>query len=803
MAQSIPPRKTFGSNHRQVSDQTPVSVTDDTWLANAREAFQVSTSFMETNLTKDWQASIAHFQSKHMPGSKYHTETYKYRSKLFRPKTRSVVRQVEAAAAATFFSQIDVIDYEAQDDKNPMQLASAALRQELLNHRLTGYRQIPWFQICVGAMQEACVIGVVGSKQFWDYREREVNVMMTDPNTGESVLDELGQQANQTQRIKMKDQPDIKLYPIENLRFDPAAEWTDVVNTSPYFIALDPMRVGEVRAKTKSGEWQNVDDSTLLAARNSAYDLVRGQREQGKEDDKDSRYSKALSDFDIVWVHENFLIQDQMDYHFYTLGTIARLTEARPLEEVYLHGMRPCVVGTNMIEPHRALPDSLVHISKGLNKEANELVNSRMDNVKLVLNKRWLVRRGKQVDLQSLVRNVPASVTLVNDIDKDVFPVEFQDVTSSSYAEQDRLNVDQDELTGSFSTGSVSTNRKLGETVGGLAMLRGTSNTMTQYVIRVFAETWVEKVLNQLDQLEQYYESDMEVLTVVAKRANVEKYGVTQITKDLLMQPARVIVSVANSAMDPTIRLELFLYAMKTYAEMNQIMPPDIDREALKNYIFGLLGFRDGSQFSVDPQGNPQLVAAQQMIEQLQQQLEGKMLEIQAKNEAQFAKIEADKQVKAAELGQQEKESEREARLQLILAQMAEQTKLLIAQLSSDSREQTARNSDEVKALIATLQSNTQQAMAASKSNPDSITYIDQSVKGTIEKLMDSFSTIQQENSSSQDVLSQVVQQLQQNQQDIAQLQQLIEAPRENEIIERDEEGIPLKTRSRIVREPT
>jgi hypothetical protein len=389
------------------------------------------------------------------------------------------------------------------------------------------------------------------------------------------------------------------------------------------------------------------------------------------------------------------------------------------------------------------------------------LVNTRLDNVKLVLNKRYLVKRGKQVDLQSLVRNVPASVTLVNDVQTDVLPMEFQDVTSSAYAEQDRVNVDFDELLGSFSAGSIATNRKLGETVGGLQMLRGTSNTMGQYLIRVFSETWVEKVLNQLDELEQYYESDIELLNLMGRRANISKYGIEAVTKDILMAPARVTVNVANSAQDPTVRLELFTFAMQKYAEFRQNMPPDMDPEPVKAYIFGLLGFRDASRFTKDKDGNPELAAAQQMIQQLQQALESKMAEIKANNEAKFAaieakrdesmakiqnereiraveletednrlaaEIEAEDNRKSAELMQKDQQAKREADLKLIVAQLQEANSKQIAELQEANAQQMAslhervvaaiaENSDETKLLIAEMNNKTQERVASMRPN--------------------------------------------------------------------------------------
>ena len=327
MAEVLPPRRKFGANLRPQTarDVAPKDeVDEDIWLTRAREAFDISTSFIETNYRRDWNNSIRHFQNRHMQGSKYYSETYKYRSKSFRPKTRSTVRSVEAATASAFFSQLDVISVDPEDDKDPLQLAGTDLRQELMNYRLSAKRQIPWFQICVGAMQDAEVMGLVCSKQFWDFREKEVTVELS--SEGQSVLDETGKPATKKEMQTVRDQPDIKLYPLENIRFDPSAEWTDVVNSSPFFIAMDSMRIGEVKAKIKSGDWKNIEDSMLLSARNSYYDSTRQTRQDRKEDDKDPRYSQALSEFDMVWVHENFMRIEEEEWQYYTLSTVAILS---------------------------------------------------------------------------------------------------------------------------------------------------------------------------------------------------------------------------------------------------------------------------------------------------------------------------------------------------------------------------------------------------------------------------------------------------------------------------------------------
>lgn len=695
---ATPPRRSTASrmpgNHKDAGVGTK-SDTSDEWLKRAQVAFEASTTFYETNYRSVWEDNVRHYQSKHATGSKYLTDAYKFRSKHFRPKTRSMVRNNEAAIAGAFFSMLDTVSVEAYDEKDPIASVSAEMRQFLVNYRLNGYRQIPWFQICIGAAQAAQVIGVVCSKQWWEYRTKDVASREPVMIQGMHAIDEAtGQPAyrDTTKKQTVRDRPQVTLYPIENVRFDPAADWTDVANSSPYLILMEPMRVADVKEQIKRGDFIAVDDNQLLVARNAVYDGVRRQRDGGdREDSTDPRYGQPLSDFDIVWVYENFMRIDGEEKHFYTLGTTVRLSEVRDLAEVYLHcedGERPVVIGTCALEAHRAVPDSLVHITKPTQKETNEVSNTRLDNVKLVLQKRYLVRRGKQVDLQSLLRNAPGSPTLVTDIEKDVLPLEFNDVTGSSYQEQDRINADFDELAGSFSQGSVATNRRLNETVGGLQLAKGSSNSMTQYTIRVFSETWVEPVLCQLDKMEQHYESNVQLLGVMARKAEFEKkLGIPfealdeQAIEAILMAPATLTVNVANSAMDPMLRLEQFINAMKVYAEMSQTLPPDVDRSEVKKVIFSLLGFRDVRRFESDEQANlpPEVMAQiQQLTQQLQelaaenQQLKGahdiKAMESQARMEQQAHDSEVKNEIAIRESAQRMTIAERNARTKNALA---------------------------------------------------------------------------------------------------------------------------------------
>jgi hypothetical protein len=588
------------------------------------------------------------------------------------------VRSNEAAGVAAFFANPDAASIEPQNPDDPLQVASAAVQKELLNYRLEN--SIPWFLTCIGALQDAQVVGVVASYQNWEYEEKQITrkfelldengMPIIDGETGEPAIEE------KTETTVLKDQPVCELFPIENIRIHPGAKWTDPVNTSPFLILMWPVFVKDVKAKMntndpKTGEpkWKKLDDGELKSAVKPIYDSTRTVREGDREDSTDSQTSAKLNDFDIVWVHENFMNVDNQDYVYLTLGTNHMLTDPVPIEKRYFHGERPVTMGYGVVETHKIMPDSLVGLGAPIQKELNENASQRSDNVKLVMNKRWMVRRGSQVNPKSITRNVAGDVIFVNDLDKDVKGEEFHDVTGSSYMEQDRLNVDFDELVGMFSPSTIQTNRRLNETVGGMNMMRGGVNTLVEYLLMTFSQTWLEPTLKQLIKLEQYYETDQTVLAIAAQKAQLyQKYGIDQITDELLNQNLTIRVNVGMGATDPMLKLERFGFGMDKYmdieAKATEISaqtgrPPSINLEEVQKEIFGRLGHRDGTRFfnraeaGQDPvidQLISQMEQMYAMIEQLQAALEDKQADREVKLiETQF-KEEGQNQRKAAEL---------------------------------------------------------------------------------------------------------------------------------------------------------
>ena len=487
-----------GANAVTSGDQG--GATNDPWLKLAKDAFSRSTTYFENNYRKEWEDGLRMFQSRHPRDSKYLSDAYKFRSRLFRPKSRSVLRKNEATAALAFFSNPDVTSLDPGNSSLESAMG-AELMKEIIQYRLT--KTIPWFLTVIGGFQDAMNIGLVCSLQHWRYRQKMEKVTKQGQlPTGEVVSVDMNQPK------VLEDRPCIDLFPIENVRFDPGAQWYDVAGTSPYIILRIPMYVGDVldnmETQDRSGaKWTAYTKEEILQSRIKADDSMLPGRLDGKEDPADMK--GEVNEFETVMVHLNFIRQGHETNCFYTLEDKRRLTDPVPLEEMFLHckdGKPPVVIGFCVIETHRPVPPSLINLGSQLQRELNESVNSRQDNVKFVLNKRTLFRRGANIDIQGWNKNTPGSSHLVNDVEKDVRPVEYQDVTSSAFQEQDRMNVDFDELMGNFAQGSVLTNRKLNETVGGMRMMAQGANMLTEYTLRIFVETWAEPVLRQLSKME-------------------------------------------------------------------------------------------------------------------------------------------------------------------------------------------------------------------------------------------------------------------------------------------------------------
>lgn len=192
---------------------------DAYWLKLARDGFSASTDFLDDGVRGEWVAAMSRFNSTHPPGSKYHSDAYKKRSKIFRPKTRSAARRAEALTAKALFANSDLIDCRGQNTGSDIQAASARVNKALLLYRLE--HTIPWFITAMGARQDCFNTGICVSLQTWKYEEEEiVDLVPLLDEMGAPVVDEEGNElGEEIKTVKIRhDKPTIQLMPTGQTR---------------------------------------------------------------------------------------------------------------------------------------------------------------------------------------------------------------------------------------------------------------------------------------------------------------------------------------------------------------------------------------------------------------------------------------------------------------------------------------------------------------------------------------------------------------------------------------------------------
>ena len=627
-------------------EDTPL---ENKWIRIARQMYEDSTEYLDANIRYQWEKNLSLFNSNHPPGSKYNSSAYEKRSRFFRPKTRTAVRNLQAAMAVAFFTNEDVVSIDATNPNDEMNAAAAIVTQSVMQYRLTN--TIPWFQIMTAALQDAAVQGVCISHQYWDFRENKESYIEVD-NANNPIMDETGEPQIHEQITSIKDVPVIELISPENIRIDPASDWADPLRSTPYIVHLIPMYLQDIREKIDAGEWLDVSDEELLSTgeQNETDNATRLVRDEPRMDPKENETASSdLKDFWIIWVHKNIVKVEGVDHCYFTAGSSFLLSEPIPLREMYpwlRDGERPYVMGCVNLEAHKIYPSGTVELTEELQAAANDIWNQRFDIVKLAMNKRYHIRRDRNIDLDALFRSVPGGAVEMDDPDTDVRIVETRDVTGSAYAEQDRINMDFDELQGNFSTSTVQGARNLNETVGGMQLLAGNSSTIAEYTLRTFSETWVEKTLKQLLRLEQFYETDQVILSVAGQQAEQQflRFKTDEMMDELLKQDVLLKVNVGMNATDPLRKVQNLLNGVNALAQFPGVAE-QINLAELSKEIFGQLGYKDGSRFIVIEEADPQMQELQAQLEELQMQIETDKAKTEGRMQIESVKSAGNKEV--------------------------------------------------------------------------------------------------------------------------------------------------------------
>jgi len=610
------------------------------WIDLGRRCYESGRTFYETGYQSQHIDNSYQFKSQHAPGSKYCDQHYGNRSKIFRPQTRMAARSWEADVASALFMNNDYMNVSNEDQNDEQASLSASVVMEMMNLRL----KKNWYKICMGAAQDTFINGPVCSKVYWKQEIAQIPSQqpIVDPMNPDAVM---GMTTTFTTR-RTVNEPTIDLILPENLLIDPTADWVDPINSAGYVVYRRQMSVDAVKQMMANEEWQEYNDQQILSTRWALEDdaVNRAKRGEGKPDPNDNDSGDRA--YESVMILEVIVRRNGLDYVYDMLGYSFLLSDPVPLEVRYAHGRRPFTLGTAMIESHNVMPDSKTQISSSLQSAINEISNNRVDNVKLGMNKRVLVRRGATVDIKSLTRSVPGGVVLTGDPTKDVQPMDISDVTQGSYQETEQLTTEMNELTGTFSAQAVANNRDMNETVGGMEMLSSAATKVVDYDIRTFVNTWVEPTLTLYMLNIQYYEDDELIMAKAVGQSDVfPRLKPEDLTDDLLTKQLMLTVDVGLGATNPQQRVNTLLMGVGQAAQLPG-MEGTMDGPAVAKRIFAMIGM-DGSQFFPNLAKNYQAPPAQPpapdpLVLAAQEEAKGRMQQEQIKQEGENARHQQD-----------------------------------------------------------------------------------------------------------------------------------------------------------------
>lgn len=580
-------------------------------LRRAQEAHSQASTYVQQTVRAQWARAYKAYRNEHFDGSKYHSAHYAGRSKYFRPKTRTAINKKMAMAAAALYSTNDVVAITAQNESDEYQVASAALKQHLMNYRLSRVSRrngIRWFLTSMGGVQTALLTGLVISKQTWVYREEDPRALTME-------------QRLSGKPVKVEDRPDIALLPPENVLFDPNCDWTNPAQTSQYLIIRYPMSVDEAYQMIEDGrsagdqQFKAVSRDQIAARQQTIGPMDTAGPRQAREGGRDPK-QQASGHYGRVWLYECFMRVGGLDVVFWTLDNQMVISEITPVRLAYpaMCGERPVVIGYGSFEAFRCTPMALAESLAQMQMETNDQVNLRLDHMKNVVTPAAKVVRGRQIDLQQVQSRGPNRIVMVQE-PGDVDFWQPPDLPQSAYVENNLLSADMDSLAGVFDASSVNTNRQLNETVGGMRLLANSVNPVNDFDLSVLVETWLEPALWQVMKLEEKYESDPVILAICGQKAKlIETFGLDTITDELLAMESSCVIKIGvGSSNLPQEKIQRLAMAWQTatgilgpFVQAGVIKPPVPKAKAIIEEVFGNAGMQDGGErFFEDLDGGP------------------------------------------------------------------------------------------------------------------------------------------------------------------------------------------------------
>lgn len=303
-----------------------------------------------------------------------------------------------------------------------------------------------------------------------------------DPETGQPMMSLDGQPLTQSQDIEVGQvQQGFTTQTYQYTAYDgPAAEAVDILNFFPapeatdvddarYVIQRLYRPMSYVRQMCDQGVFQMPDNFSYSDLADVSDEPLRERLgDLGLDQGVDNSLRKAVELWEI-WTDDGRVI---------VVGN--RKCILRVAANPFDHGQKPFCRIVDYLQEHMFWGMGEAEAQEGLQDAQNAIVNQRIDNVRLVLDRMFLVREDHLIDRGDLKRR-PGGVIRVGGaggkLEESVFPIDVPDVTQSAYVESQELRNMSQEVSGVNAYTKGENNPDMNDTATGISLLQEAGNT--------------------------------------------------------------------------------------------------------------------------------------------------------------------------------------------------------------------------------------------------------------------------------------------------------------------------------------
>lgn len=228
-------------------------------------------------------------------------------------------------------------------------------------------------------------------------------------------------------------------------------------------------------------------------------------------------------------------------------------------------------------------------IGQSTQDRINKVVNQRLDNVDLVLNKQGVYDGNDNlINTRSLLISKPGKWHKVQDVNMSIKPFEFNDVTASSYNEEKLAKDDFKEATGATTPLQATSNPKeQHRTAMGIQLLQGAAGMRFKPVLRMMEIEGIQQIAMFFFSNLQQFMTHNEWITITGEEG--QKNPVP-----FLLKPEHLLAKVRfiPTGISETVNKEMQIGQLMRFKEIT-MNDPTVNRSEINKRIGNLFGFKD------------------------------------------------------------------------------------------------------------------------------------------------------------------------------------------------------------------